>query len=237
MVGLTAVLSLTSAAAFAAPPFLCRPIRPGETVEHVALWLTGRSDGVYDPRFQIVDAATSRIVPKAHYHVVRPGWLACVETKATTDAGAGVRQSNAAAVVRAACGAALAFLVILIGSTVMQRYSRATRRTIDQMNRFGGKFLREFERPLVQDRCSEPPLRFRVRCLPHRNRMEIFIAPRRGHHYPNLCDHRKNVEYDVDRITHALGDESFVSCEPYADGSWVVFPFERQSSPKTKGAT
>ena len=30
--------------------------------------------------------------------------------------------------------------------------------------------------------------------------LEILIAPGPGHHYPNLADHKHNVEYDINRV-------------------------------------
>lgn len=228
---------LMGGTALASEPFLCRPIQPGQTVEQAAHWLTGRADRAYDDRFKVVDPATSRVVAKAQYDRVRPGWLACVvDAHMATSPMPGVRRSRTATVARIAYGAGAGFLATLLGLVVAQRYSRKTRSTVEQMNRFGDKFLREFGRPLGGDGRSEPPLRCRVRPLPHRDRMEIFIAPGCGHQYPNLSDHRKNVEYDIDRITRALRDDSFVSREPYSHGSWVVIPFERKPNHKAEGA-
>jgi hypothetical protein len=234
---LSVMFFLMEGIALALAPFLCRPIQPGETLQQAAQRLTGSSYRVYDARFQVVDPATSRIVAKAHYDLVRPGWLACVVDQQTaTSSMPGVRRSGAVTVARTAWGAGVGFLVTLSGMVVVQRYSRKTRCAIEQMNRFGDKFLREFGRPLGGNSRSELPVRFRLRPLPHRDRMEILIAPGCGHQYPNLSDHRKNVEYDIDRIMRGLRDEPFVSREPYAHGSWVVIPFELKPNHKTEGA-
>jgi len=45
-----------------------------------------------------------------------------------------------------------------------------------------------------------------------------------GYTYPNLVDHRRNVEYDVDRVLHLLRHEPFIGGAPYAEGRWVVIP-------------
>ena len=67
------------------------------------------------------------------------------------------------------------------------------------MKHFAHRFVREFERPLIQQ-PTERPLRSRLRLSPARARVEILLAPGQGRRYPNLSDHRKNVEYDVVRV-------------------------------------
>ena len=52
-----------------------------------------------------------------------------------------------------------------------------------------------------------------------------MLAPGEGRRYPNLSDHRKNVEYDVGRIVRLLADDSFVRDPLYAHAEWVVVPF------------
>jgi hypothetical protein len=56
-------------------------------------------------------------------------------------------------------------------------------------------------------------------------RVEILVAPAVGHLYPNLSDHRRNVEYDVRRVIAMLGDSRFVCGDLIARGPWVVIPF------------
>ena len=108
---LSVMFFLMEGIALALAPFLCRPIQPGETLEQATQRLTG-SYRVYDARFQVVDPATSRIVAKAHYDLVRPGWLACVvDQQPPTSSMPGVRRSGAATVARTAWGAGVGFLV------------------------------------------------------------------------------------------------------------------------------
>ena len=78
------------------------------------------------------------------------------------------------------------------------------------MRHFADRFVREFERPLIQQHAAERPVRSRVRLQPARTRFDILLAPGTGRRYPNLSDHKQNVEYDVARVLHVLADESFV---------------------------
>ena len=73
---------------------------------------------------------------------------------------------------------------------------------------FVDRFVDEFERPLVRYDAGERPVRSRLRLRARRSRFDILLAPREGRRYPNLSDHKKNVEYDVARVMHALADDS-----------------------------
>jgi hypothetical protein len=64
-----------------------------------------------------------------------------------------------------------------------------------------------------------------LRCAPYRGRVDILLAPNRGHTYPNVVDHRKNLDYDIDRVLRIVRHRSFVAGEPYASSNWVVIPF------------
>ena len=78
-------------------------------------------------------------------------------------------------------------------------------------------------------------MKSRLRLSPRRARFDILLAPGEGRRYPNLSDHRKNVEYDVARVLHVLGDESFV-CGPLSvQAEWVVVPFQFRVGPKQPG--
>jgi hypothetical protein len=103
------------------------------------------------------------------------------------------------------------------------------RKTISFVMRlFAERFVHEFQRPLVRYHGGERPLRSRLRCSAGRGRFDILLAPGKGRRYPNLSDHKKNVEYDVARIVQLLGDESFV-CGPLSThAGWVVVPFQFQ---------
>lgn len=237
-----------------AQQFVCYPIRPGETAAQIALRLTGSVERRHDPRFRIIDPQSSSIIPKARYAMVRPGWLACLAAipialppiRLNRDPPADVVASPAMpsfsnrpavrGLARVAWPAALGLLIALFGWPLLERCSPKTQATIARMKHFGDTFIREFERPLVQDGRSERPIKFRLRCMPHRERLDILIAPNGGRRYPNLSDHRRNVEYDVERISQFLRDEPFVGGEPYAQNSWVVIPFELKPEPQTEGA-
>jgi hypothetical protein len=94
------------------------------------------------------------------------------------------------------------------------------------MQRFGGDFVREFGRPWAEYRGAGPLPRARLRIKPRRARVEILVAPAPGRTYPNLSDHRSNVEYDMVRIAAALTHDAFAGVEPYTEGEWVVLPFQ-----------
>jgi hypothetical protein len=100
------------------------------------------------------------------------------------------------------------------------------RAAIEAMTRFGQTFIREFERPLRQPRAVSPALRARLRFKPYRGRLEVHLAPGAGRRYPNLSDHRKNVEYDMERVLHLLRHQPFVGGSPQQRGEWVVVPFQ-----------
>jgi hypothetical protein len=93
------------------------------------------------------------------------------------------------------------------------------------MRYFADRFVLEFERPLVRYGTAERPVRSRVRNRLRPGRFDILLAPGEGRRYPNLSDHKKNVEYDVARVVRVLGDESFASGPLYMRAGWVVVPF------------
>ena len=100
------------------------------------------------------------------------------------------------------------------------------------MKHFATRFVQEFERPLVWS-DAERPLRSRVRYSARRGRLDILLAPGKGRRYPNLSDHKKNMEYDVARVVHALADQSFVNGTPYTQAGWVVVPFQFKTGPQS----
>jgi hypothetical protein len=91
---------------------------------------------------------------------------------------------------------------------------------------FVQRFVDEFERPLVRYDVGERPVRSRLRFGVRRGRFSILLAPGEGRVYPNLADHKKNVEYDVDRVMRVIADHSFVSGAPYTKAGWIVVPFQ-----------
>jgi hypothetical protein len=240
---LVPVLCMVSAAqGVLAQAFFCSPIRPGETVPQVARRITGETNGARESWFQIVDPATSRFVPKVRYGAVRPGWPACVATgfpavvapinrsgSATWTRHLHTAYDDVVRLVRSP-DADLGLWVVLLALIAMathraDHYFKDREQVLKAMQQFSRKFVREFERPLVGSDSSVVPIRSRLRFAPHTLRLDIRIAPGAGRRYPNLTDHRNNVEYDLKRVLNVLRDEPFVNGRPYMDGPWVVLPF------------
>jgi hypothetical protein len=96
---------------------------------------------------------------------------------------------------------------------------------------FANRFITEFERPLVRYDSTERPLKARVRRA-RRGGFDILLAPGPGRRYPNLTDHKRNVEYDVDRVLDALDDHAFVNGALYTQSGWVVVPFQPRTGSK-----
>jgi hypothetical protein len=114
----------------------------------------------------------------------------------------------------------------------------ARRKTVSiVVHYFVRRFVDEFERPLVRCDVDERPVRSRLRFGVRRGRFEILLAPGEGRRYPNLFDHKKNVEYDVARVMGVLADDSFVSGTPYTKAGWIVVPFRFTAEPKQSGVT
>jgi hypothetical protein len=104
------------------------------------------------------------------------------------------------------------------------------------MRQFATRFVQEFERPLMWS-DADRPIRARVRYSAWRGRLEILLTPGNGRRYPNLADHKKNVEYDVARVMRAMGDPCFVNGRPYTQAGWVVVPLQFKSDPRQSGVT
>jgi len=100
---------------------------------------------------------------------------------------------------------------------------------------FAQRFVDEFERPLVRYDVGEQPVRARLRRGARLRRFDILLAPGEGRRYPNLSDHKKNVEYDVARVMNVLADDSFVSGPPYTQAGWIVVPFQFMADPRPSG--
>lgn len=250
---LVIVLGATVASSDAlAQRLACAAIRSGETATGVARRVTGDAENVYEPWFQILDSTSSRFIAKAQYDHIRPGWQACVINErarsqarralAGTPAGVWIH-SAADTLVRAIAGIDAAFvlwpalvIVISLAWFGIDEYLADRQRMLDAMQRFGDTFIREFERPLIQHNEPDRPIQSRLRASPHRRRLEILLAPNGGRRYPNLSDHKKNVEYDVTRVLQLLRDQPFVRTSLHAQGRWVVVPFELQIGSKQAGA-
>jgi hypothetical protein len=239
---LSTLVALAAAQNALAQPLYCTPIRPGETAPQVAARITGEANGAREPWFQIVDPATSRFVPKARYGYVRAGWHACVAAELPASVAPPVGSNtpawtrdlrtaydDVARLIRSPdsdLGLWLALLALIaIATHSADHYFRDREQILKAMQRFSQKFIREFERPLAGGDVSVRPIHSRLRFAPHASRLDILIAPGAGRRYPNLTDHRNNVEYDLRRVLNVLGDEPFVNGRPYMDGRWVVLPF------------
>ena len=92
------------------------------------------------------------------------------------------------------------------------------------LQRAGDEFVNAFARPLVDPMSAGPPIETRIRFVRRKQQLEISIAPGPGRRYPNLVDHKRNVEYDVSRVVGLLGHGLVVSDRLRAAGKWVVVP-------------
>jgi len=128
----------------------------------------------------------------------------------------------------------LALLISVVGLAWSWKYGDERRARLDMMRVFGNRFIAEFERPLLPNALGDP-LRARVKFAPRRRTLEILLAPGQGRTYPNLVDHKRNVEYDVARVLRILRHEPFVSGRPYAKGRWVVIPCRFEAGRQQEG--
>jgi hypothetical protein len=122
------------------------------------------------------------------------------------------------------------------GFRVLDRFMTRRKTASVMAQQFANRFIAEFERPLLRDHDTEGPLKTRVRRA-RRGRFDILLAPGPQRRYPNLTDHKRNVEYDVDRVLHALDDPAFIAGEPYTQAEWVVVPFQPAPESKQSGIT
>jgi hypothetical protein len=255
---LLTVLSLAAnAQPAAAERYPCWTVQPGETVAGVVQRLTGRAETQHTPWVQVVDPSRSRIVAKHEYHLIRPGWHVCVANevlRATTDR-APSGQPSATSVIEPRSTlvtmpgppatvipdypwiVAGVLVAVSVGWVVTRKRRTAKRATLRNMRRFGDTFIREFERPLVRRGSEGHPIRWRQQPSPRRRLLKICLAPTAGRTYPNLTDHRKNLEYDVSRVLRMLRNPAVTIGPPYARGSWVVIPFRFPRSIKEEGVT
>jgi hypothetical protein len=235
----------------------CFAIRPGDTAARLALRFTGNKDNRNRTWFQIIDPVTATVIPKSRYDEIEPGWHVCVASAMlkpghaqpdllpVSTSGFGAPQP---AVPYRATGIAaiepsgLWWIVPLfvaasgVGFAWSWKWIDERRGRIDVLRAFGEKFIREFEKPLRRNATS-PPIKSRVRFAPRRLRVDILIAPAGGRTYPNLVDHKRNMEYDVERVMRLVRNASFVNGPLYAQGSWVVVPCRFQPDRQQEGAS
>ena len=229
----------------------CSTIRPGETAAHVAARIAGHPQSRHEPWFQIVDPRARRFIAKAEYDRIHAGWRACIVNEPVRRVLPRDRESTLTVGHIADAGVAIlamlgriestyvvfGVLVVLLGLAALSidEYMMGRQAVLWHLNRFGNRFIQEFERPLVPSRPFERVIDSRLRCNPHRARVDVLLAPRDGRRYPNLADHKRNVEYDVVRVARLLKDHAFVYGRPYAEGRWVVVPFQVKVSARQAG--
>jgi len=229
---LLVVLALAAASPHAfAQRLACSTIQPGETAARVARRVTGDPRNRHQPWFQIVDPTDSRFIAKGQYDRIRAGWLACIVNEPAENA---IDRGAGGSDLTPVLWGGLVVVIALVWRSV-DEYLADRQARLDAMKRFGETFVREFERPLLQQPLRERPLQSRLRVSPHRQRLDVLLAPSGGRRYPNLADHRKNVAYDVTRVLQQVRDQAFVCGPLYAQGPWVVVPFQFQVSSTQAG--
>jgi len=238
---LSAVVAVTPSGA-TAQQYECHVVKPGETVALIAARLTGTVDTVHSSWLRVIDTSRSTVVSRREYDRIRPGWQVCMETWLLRTGPSSGGKPAERAVGRPVARdyrwwAVPAFQAALLIWFFVKRYCDRRSRTLEHMRQFADIFIREFEQPLIQKRSTDPPIRSQVQCMPRNRRLKIFLAPSAGRSYPNLSDHRKNVEYDVARVLRSLPDGAFCSDPLYSRGSWVVIPFQLESGVKEEGGT
>jgi hypothetical protein len=236
----TAAVALTVTAG-AQPVFAnqltCVAIKPGDTAASLAQRLTGDASHRHEPWFYMVDPTTSGVIPKAAYERILPGWHVCFtegrlrseQTHALErppDAARPVQPIPAALIrlaqVRELWWGLSLLLAAMLAWELAATYGPARRALVNAMTHFGERFIREFERPLMLPDSEDRALVSRLRCIPGQRRLDILIAPQGRRTYPNLSDHRTNVEYDVSRVLQLLRDDRFVGEGLSARGRWVI---------------
>jgi len=239
-----------------AQQFVCRPIAAGDTASSLARRLTGSADAAYGLAFQIRDPARQMFVPKSQYSRLQSDWQACIApgpaptspvvyapvvdlaaSPIVLDQPAPTPLALASAPLTVAradrtplyvpaagiVGAALLFVVLLSAAVAL-----APGQIPPTVRRDGENFVTVFARPLVDESSRVPPIETRLRYRRRKQQLELSIAPTRGHRYPNLADHRKNVEYDIDRVLRVLGNYA-LSKPPRTNGKWVVITIRQHN--------
>jgi hypothetical protein len=225
------IAGLAAESAAAAPRLLCYPVMTGDTVTSLAIRLTRDPQGWRGSGFQIVDPATARFVRKSDYEQIRAGWQACLIEPAVEHAAAArlpVGVTHLALLIVLCSAGVIVWLAIDASLAKMAARSRA-------LEKFGAAFIREFERTLIDERTARPVIRSELVLSPDRRTLEVLLAPTGGRRYPNLADHRTNVEYDVMRVVSFLNDRRFI-CGPLREhGSWIAVPFRLKNDRQKEG--
>jgi hypothetical protein len=244
-----------------AQQFVCWPIVRGDTASGLALRLTGTTATTYSDAFQIRDPARRKFLPKSQYNRLRSDWQVCVARELATsdvpaaspapgalappvtaasaalpaawnyDLPAGLNYEDIVFAVTFGAGVSLMFLMI----SAVSSYAAAGPMP-PALQRAGEDFLAAFATPLVDPTSAVPPVEGRLRFIPRKRRLQIYIAPNGGRRYPNLSDHKENVVYDVHRVIALIGAHRIVCDRLHAEGQWVVVSI-RLKDPKEAGAT
>ncbi len=226
------VLSLTPGSPHAFTQHLmCDVVRPGGTAALITRHSTGNGQNWRGPWLQIGDPTAPSLISKAENPVPFPGRRVRIATEDARGAEA-LRAMD----LRFVCGAMSLLISMVLACMAADIYIDERQAILYAMRRFGEKFIREFERPLVQRHAADHPIRSRLRFTPDRKRLEVLLAPHEGRHYPNMSDHRRNLEYDVERVLQLFADEPFLRGRPHAEGRWVVIPFQFNDGLKGGGA-
>src|SRR5688572_24922349 len=157
----------------AVPRLLCYPVMPGDTVTSIAIRLTRDPQGWRGSGFQILDPAAARIVAKSEYGRIRVDWHAClVETPIERAASARhpLGTTHLWLLILACSAGVMAWLAIDASLAKMKATSQV-------LETFGAAFIREFERPLIDERSARPVLRSELALAPDRRALEVLLAP------------------------------------------------------------
>jgi hypothetical protein len=233
---------------------VCYPLQPGETATAAARRLTGDAWNRRQAWFQIVDTTTLTVRRKADYGHVAPGWLACLPREMVRGSAEALEVTATPVATQTVSSNAQAeqgpgfdpspiwvvssfLLIALLAALGARRDFKTARANEGRLKQLGNRFIREFERPLFRVPSPDLPIKSQLRMAPHRGQLKVLIAPNGRRTYPNLSDHRKNLEYDIERILRLLGNELAISGKPYARGPWVVIPFQLKADVKEEGVT
>ena len=118
-------------------------------------------------------------------------------------------------------GASVLLMLLIAGTAAGSLRSRPIP---PLMQRAGEEFVTAFARPLNDSSSAAVPIRARLRFVRRKQQLEVFIAPGPGRRYPNLADHKRNLEYDVTRVMRLLGTDFVVSDRLRRRRRWVIVP-------------
>jgi hypothetical protein len=138
---------------------------------------------------------------------------------------------------RFAVRVALAAFLMMLPWWLLDEYVRRTRPVRALLRFHAERFIDAFARPLLSRASGLPPISTQLRFLLTRQEVEILIAPVAGRRYPNLFDHKLNVEYDVRRVLSQLDDRLVVTRPLRVKGRWVVIRVRTAVGVKEAGVT